>query len=106
MIDAVRSREIFERQMNQRWSPSRHMLEEGGQGFCRFCDSRPLLLTVRGYYLRARVRIYLECPVSLVSGTTSHCDTVLRGPLLMRAAMTAAMTAATTAGQVTAGDSW
>ena len=49
MIDAVRSREIFERQMNQRWSPSRHMLEEGGQGFCRFSDSRPLLLTVRGY---------------------------------------------------------
>ena len=48
-IDTVRSREIFERQMNQRWSPSRHMLEEGGQGFCRFCDSRPLLLTVRGY---------------------------------------------------------
>ena len=48
-IDTVRSREIFERQMNQRWSPSRHMLEEGGQGFCRFSDSRPLLLTVRGY---------------------------------------------------------
>ena len=37
---------------------------------------------------RARVRVYLECPVSLVSGTT-HCPAVV----LMTAAMTAAMTA-------------
>ena len=39
----------------------------------------------------ARMHLYLECPVSLVSGTT-HCP----AGVLMTAAMTATMTAAMT----------
>ena len=60
----------------------------------------------------ARMHLYLECPVSLVSGTTSHCDTRPAG-VLMRdssndssndstAAATTAMTAAMTAGMTAA----